>query len=154
MAKHQHDKNANELWQYFQDVIHWVRKTFPNYRKEMAGVNWGELYNEFKSKKLDSVKLEKEIKELMQDEDVTKKSGIYPYVLTRKERYLSIRAFTPNMKREAYERQDGICPVCKKEFAIGEMEADHINPWHDGGRTIAENCQMLCKEDNRTKSGK
>ncbi|OHA60425.1 MAG: HNH endonuclease [Candidatus Vogelbacteria bacterium RIFOXYD2_FULL_44_9] len=154
MAKHQHDKNANELWQYFQDVIHWVRKTFPNYRKEMAGVNWGELYNEFKDKKLNSEKLEKEIKELMQDEDVTKKSGIYPYVLTQKERYLSIRAFTPNMKREAYERQDGICPVCKKEFAIGEMEADHINPWHDGGRTIAENCQMLCKEDNRTKSGK
>jgi hypothetical protein len=154
MAKHQHDKNANELWQYFQDVIHWVRKTFPNYRKEMAGVNWGELYNEFKGKKLDSEKLEKEIKKLMQDEDVTKKSGIYPYVLTEKERYLSIRAFTPNMKREAYERQDGICPVCKKEFAIGEMEADHINPWHDGGKTIAENCQMLCKEDNRTKSGK
>jgi hypothetical protein len=72
MAKHQHDKNANELWQYFQDVIHWVRKTFPNYRKEMAGVNWGELYNEFKGKKLDSEKLEKEIKKLMQDEDVTK----------------------------------------------------------------------------------
>ena len=154
MAKHQHDKNADELWQYFQDVIHWIRKTFPNYRKEMSGVNWGELYNEFKGKKLDSGKLEKEIKELMQDEDVTKKSGIYPYVLTRKERYLSIRAFTPNMKREAYERQDGVCPVCKKEFAINEMEADHINPWHDGGKTVAENCQMLCKEDNRTKSGK
>lgn len=154
MAKHQHDKNADELWQYFQDVIHWVRKIFPNYRKEMAGVNWGELYNEFKNKKLDSAKLEKEIKELMQDEDVTKKSGIYPYVLTRKERYLSIRTFTPNMKREAYERQDGICSVCKKEFVISEMEADHINPWHDGGKTIAENCQMLCKDDNRVKSGK
>lgn len=154
MAKHQHDKNADELWQYFQNVIHWVRKTFPHYRKEMSSVNWGELYNEFKSKKLDSEKLEKEIKKLMQDEDVTKKSGIYPYTLTQKERYLSIRAFTPNMKREAYERQDGICPVCKKEFAVGEMEADHINPWHEGGRTIVGNCQMLCKEDNRTKSGK
>ena len=67
---------------------------------------------------------------------------------------MSIRAFTPNMKREGYERQGGVCPVCKKEFAINEMEADHINPWHDGGRTVAENCQMLCKEDNRTKSGK
>ncbi len=154
MAQHQHDKNADELWQYFQNVIHWVRKTFPNYRKEMSGVNWGELYNEFKDKKVNSEKLEKDIKELMQDEDVTKKSGIYPYVLTRKERYLSIRAFTPNMKREAYERQYGICPACKKEFSIGEMEADHINPWHEGGKTIAENCQMLCKEDNRTKSGK
>ena len=35
-----------------------------------------------------------------------------------------------------------------------EMEADHITPWYEGGKTIAENCQMLCKQDNRTKSGK
>ncbi|MES2408858.1 MAG: DUF262 domain-containing protein [Patescibacteria group bacterium] len=154
MAKHQHDKNADELWQYFQKVIHWVREMFPNYRKEMSGVNWGELYNEFGKKKIDSEKLEVEIKQLMQDEDVTKKPGVYPYILTRKERHLSIRAFTPNMKREAYEKQNGLCPVCKKEFTIGEMEADHINPWHDGGKTIASNCQVLCKEDNRRKSGK
>ena len=159
MAKHQHDKNADELWQYFQDVIAWVRKTFPNYRKEMAHVNWGELYNKFKDKKLNAAKLETEIKELMQDEDVTKKSGIYPYVLTRQERYLSIRAFTDKMKRETYERQNGICPFCKKErkekkqWDISEMEADHITPWHEGGKTTAENCQMLCKEHNRTKSG-
>jgi len=159
MAKHQYDDNADELWQYFQAVIAWVRKTFPNYRKEMAHVNWGELYNQFKDKKLNPEKLEAEIKELMQDEDVTKKSGIYPYVLTRKEKYLSIRAFTDKMKREAYERQKGVCPWCKKEkkekqkWDIEEMEADHITPWHEGGKTIAENCQMLCKEHNRTKSG-
>jgi len=159
MAKHQHDENANELWDYFQNVIAWVRKTFPNYRKEMAHVNWGELYNQFKDKKLNPVKLESEIKELMQDEDVTKKSGIYPYVLTRKEKYLNIREFTEKMKREAYERQNGICPWCKKEkrskqkWDIEEMEADHIKPWREGGKTIAENCQMLCKEHNRIKSG-
>ena len=154
MAKHQHDKNADELWQYFQDVIAWVRKTFPNYRHEMAHVNWGELYNQYKDKKLNAAKLENEIKELMQDEDVTKKSGIYPYVLTGQERHLSIRAFTDKMKREAYERQKGICRFCKKRFDISEMEADHTTPWHEGGKTIAENCQMLCKQDNRTKSGK
>jgi hypothetical protein len=159
MAKHQHDENADELWKYFQSVISWVREVFPNYRKEMSGVNWGELYNEFKHKKFNSEKLEKEIKELMQDEDVTKKSGVYPYVLTRKEKYLSIRVFTPNMKREAYERQNGICPDCKgenknKKWEIGEMEADHIDPWHEGGKTTAENCQLLCKECNRRKSGK
>lgn len=159
MAKHQHDKNANELWEYFQNVIAWVRKTFTNHRKEMAHVNWGELYNEFKDKKLDSKKLEAEIAKLMQDEDVTKKSGIYPYVLTRQEKYLSIRAFNDKMKREAYERQDGICPHCKgenkkKKWEIEEMEADHVTPWHEGGKTTAENCQMLCKEDNRRKSGK
>jgi len=67
---------------------------------------------------------------------------------------LSIRAFTDKQKREAYERQKGICPKCKKNFEIEEMEADHITPWHDGGKTTSENCQMLCKQDNRIKSGK
>jgi hypothetical protein len=154
MAKHQHKKNADELWQYFQDVIAWVRKTFINYRREMSAVPWGELYNQFKDKKLSAAKLEVEITKLMQDEDVTKKSGIYPYVLTRQEKYLSIRSFTDKMKREAYEKQKGSCSFCKKKFDISEMEADHITPWHEGGKTLAGNCQMLCKLDNRTKSGK
>jgi hypothetical protein len=154
MGKHQKDKDAEKLWKYFQDVIAWVQKTFPNYRREMAHVEWGELYNDFKTKKLDSKKLEKEISELMQDEDVTKKSGTYPYVLTGQEKYLNIRAFTDKMKREAYERQKGICPKCKKHWDIDEMEADHVKPWHEGGKTVSENCQMLCKDDNRRKSGK
>ena len=153
MAKHQHDQNAEELWHYFQDVISWVRMTFTNYRREMNSVEWGELYNEFKDKKQNAKKLEVEIKELMQDEDVTNKSGIYSYVLTQKEKFLNIRAFTEKQKREAYEKQKGICIKCMKHFEIEGMEADHITPWHEGGKTIAENCQMLCKQCNRTKSG-
>jgi hypothetical protein len=151
MAKHQHDPDADKLWHYFQNVIAWVRATFTNYRREMSGVNWGEMYSKYVDQKLDPDKLEAEIKELMQDEDVTKKSGIYPYVLTRKESYLSIRAFTDRMKREAYERQSGICPFCKKHWEISEMEADHITPWSEGGVTTTENCQMLCRDDNRRK---
>lgn len=154
MSVHQHDQDANELWNYFQSLVAWVRQTFPNYRKEMASVNWGELYNEFKDKKLEAKKLEVEIAELMQDEDVSKKPGIYPFVLTRHEKYLSVRAFDDKMKREAYERQKGICVRCNEHFDLSEMEADHITPWHEGGRTVAANCQMLCKQDNRTKSGK
>lgn len=154
MAKNQHEPNANELWLYFQAVINWVKATFPNYRKEIKGIPWGFLYNDFKDQKLDSKKLETEISDLMADEDVTNKKGIYSYVLTRKEKHLNIRAFSPNQKREAYERQKGICVVCKEKFEIEEMEADHITPWHQGGKTSAENCQMLCKEDNRRKSGK
>jgi len=154
MATHQHDPNANEIWLYFLSVINWVKATFPKYRKEMKGVAWGLLYNEFKDAKLDHKKLETEIAKLMQDEDVTNKKGIYEYVLTGKEKHLNIRAFSENQKREAYERQQGICVVCKKHFEFDEMEADHITPWHLGGKTIAENCQMLCREDNRRKSGK
>jgi len=154
MAKHQHKPNANELWLYFQNVINWVKVIFPKYRKEMKGVPFGILYNEFKNKEFDHKKLEKEITELMLDEDVTKKSGIYQYVLTRNEKFLSIRTFTDKQKRESYERQKGICPKCKKFFEIEDMEADHIKPWSKGGHTTAQNCQMLCKHDNRLKSGK
>lgn len=158
MSKNQHKPNANELWLYFQSVISWTKAVFPNYRKEMKGVAFGLLYNEFKDKEFDSRKLEKEITMLLQDEDVTKKPGIYEYVLTRAEKHLHIRAFTPNQKREAYERQKGICmaknAVCgNTHFKIEEMEADHIDPWHEGGKTIAINCKMLCKADNRIKSG-
>ena len=153
MAKNQNKPNANEIWLYFQSVINWVKATFPNYRKEMKGIDYGSLYNEYKNKEFDSKKIEKEIKELMQDEDVTKKSGIYPYVITRNEKYLSIRSFTDKMKRESYERQKGICVKCKEHFDIEDMEADHITPWHEGGKTTAKNCQMLCKHDNRIKSG-
>ena len=154
MSVHQNDPNANELWTYFRNVIEWVQLTFPKYRKEMKGVNWGGLYDTYKDVLYNTDDLEKEITQLMIDDDVSNKKGIYPYVLTREEKYLNIRAFTDNQKREAYERQKGICSVCEKHFELNEMEADHIIPWHAGGKTNANNCQMLCKECNRRKSGK
>jgi hypothetical protein len=154
MSKNQHEPNANELWLYFQSVINWVKAVFPNYRKEMKGLPWGLFFNEYKNQKFDSQKLEQEIADLMQDEDVTSKKGIYEYVLTKKEKHLNIRAFADSQKRETYERQQGICTNCNKHFNLSEMEADHIKPWHEGGKTTAENCQMLCKDCNRRKSGK
>lgn len=152
MAAHQHDTSCNELWLYFQSVINWVKVLFPNYRKEMKGLDWGIYYNQHKDKNHDPATMEKQIVKLMEDDDVTKKSGIYEYLLDGKEKHLSIRTFTMSMKRAAYERQKGICPICGKHFAIDEMQADHITPWSKGGRTTADNCQMLCAEDNRRKS--
>lgn len=154
MSRNQHESNANELWLYFQSVINWVKVTFHKYRKEMKGIDWGKLYNTFKNEKYDSKLLENEITVLMMDEDISNKKGIYFYILTRNEKHLNIRAFSDNQKREAYERQKGVCVKCQKTFEINEMEADHITPWHEGGKTNAENCQMLCRNDNRTKSGK
>jgi hypothetical protein len=154
MALHQHDPNANELWLYFQAVIAWVQATYPTYRKEMKTVPWGELYNQFKDKALDSKKLDAEVARLMLDEDVERKSGIYSYLLDGKEKHLSIRAFSAAMRREAYERQKGLCADCGKHFELDAMEADHITPWHEGGKTTAANCQMLCLEDNRRKGGR
>lgn len=151
MSAHQHDPNANELWAYFQAVIAWVGLTFTTYRSEMKGFDWGGLYNQFKGTLYDTAELEDEIRALMIDDDVTRKKGTYPFVLTRDEKHLAIRAFTPAMRRAAYERQDGICPKCDKHYAFDEMEADHVTPWSKGGKTNADNCQMLCLEDNRRK---
>jgi hypothetical protein len=152
MSIHQHDSNANELWFFYKNVIEWVKLTFINYRKEMRGINWGQLYNEHKHRVLDTNAIENIINRLMIDDDVTNKKGIYSYVLNGEEKFLNIRAFTPNQKREAFERQKGICPICKKHFKIDEMEADHITPWSQGGKSNSENCKMLCRDCNRRKS--
>ncbi|MEE1981616.1 HNH endonuclease signature motif containing protein [Shewanella xiamenensis] len=154
MAKHQHDLNANPIWLYFQQVISWVKATFPKYRKEMKGIAWGELYNKYKNDSLDPNTLETKIVNLMSDNDVTKKKGVYEYLLTGNEKYLNIRAFTDSDKRTMYERQSGICSLCKVAFEISEMEADHITPWSQGGKTDLANGQMICKNCNRTKSDK
>ena len=152
MSLHQHDTNCNELWLYFNAVINWVKVTFTEYRKEMKGLDWGIFYNKYSKGKYDPKTLEKKIVELMEDEDVTKNSGIYEYLLDGDEKHLSIRSFSPKMARTAYERQKGICPKCKKHFEIDEMQADHITPWSKGGKTLADNCQMLCADCNRRKS--
>lgn len=155
MSKHQHDTNANQLWLHFQKIISWVEVTFPYYRKEMKGVNWGYLYNNFGGKSYDPEKLEKEVVRLMQDEDITKKSGIYTYLISGDERPLSIRAFSDKIKREVFENQKGECKSCGKVCEdVSEMEADHITPWSLGGKSISSNCQMLCMHCNRTKSSK
>jgi hypothetical protein len=154
MSEHQHDQNAGALWRYFQDVMTWVNTTFTKKRKFMKGVDWGILYNTYKDEKFDTKKIEKETAKLILDDDVTKKSGIYPYILTRNEKHLSIRAFSDAVKQKVYERQKGVCVACKEKFEIEGMEADHITPWHEGGKTIEKNCQLLCKECNRRKSGK
>ena len=53
---------------------------------------------------------------------------------------------------ESIIRNHYICPKCGKHFAIEEMQADHITPWSKGGKTVPENCQMLCADCNRRKS--
>ena len=152
MARHQYDAKAVGLWNYFRNVIEWVKAIFPVKRKEMKGLPWGLFYNQNSQRTdLDDKTLEAKISALLADEDVTRKAGVYEYVLTGNEKALSIRAFSERDKRAAYERQKGICPICGKKFPFEKMHADHIIPWSKGGHTTPDNCQMLCRDCNLKK---
>lgn len=156
MAEHQNNPNADELWQYFQAVIDWANRIFPNQDSNrvrlMKGLDWGKFYNKHRDDNLNTQDLETRIAELIMDDEVENKKGIYEYLLTGNERTLSLRTFDDKITVRKYEEQKGICPVCKQHYEFNEMEADHIRPWSQGGKTVYENCQMLCRNDNRRKS--
>lgn len=153
MAIHQNDTDANELWQYFLDVVNWVEKLFPKERKDQKGIEWGFLYNKYKNNTYNSNTLEARYLELIEDENLNNSStsGIYYYLITGEEKHLSKRLFTDKQKRIAFQKQDGVCVKCESEFEYKEMEGDHIIAWSNGGHTTQENLQMLCKRCNATK---
>ncbi len=75
-------------------------------------------------------------------------------MLNRNEKHLNLREFSDSVKNATYQKQNGICVKCGKKFELKDMQADHITPWSKGGKTNAQNCQMLCANCNRTKSDK
>ena len=156
MSAHQHDPNANNLWTYFQNVLNWAITNFDmkKFRKIMKGLDWAYLYDKYHTETLDTVAMGKRISELIRDSEIQKQSGIIPYVLTGDEHYLDLRAFPEDIKLAAWEKQNHKCAICGKEFDIEFMEGDHITPWRDHGRTVVENCQMLCRECNRRKGAR
>ena len=156
MGDHQHDPNANNLWSYFQNVLNWAITNFDmkKFKKIMKGLDWALLYDKYGSETLDTATLAQRISALMRDSEIQKPSGIIPFVLTGDEHYLDLRAFPEDIKLAAWERQNHICPLCGREFDYEFMEGDHITPWREGGRTVVENCQMLCRECNRRKGAK
>lgn len=158
MADHQYDADAQEIWTYWQSVFDWVKRVFPNQdsarARLMKGLPWGRFYNAHKDDSLNAAEFEKRIIALIEDDEVENKKGIYAYLLTGNDKTLNLRAFDEKTKQAAYARQKGICPVCSKHYQFDEIEADHRIPWHKGGKTTADNCDMLCMADNRGKGGK
>ena len=156
MSVHQHDLNAMPIWTYFQTVLRWAMDTFnmKKFKKIMKGLDWAKFYDEYHEKVLDIKAMEKQISELMGDDEIQKPQGIIPYVLTGDEHYLDLRVFSDKVKLAVWEKQNHKCALCGKEFDYMFMEGDHITPWRDGGRTTIENCQMLCRECNRRKGSK
>lgn len=159
MAAHKSDNDADELWQYFQDVIRWVEKIFPKYYSDMKGLDWCHLYNKYHTNTYNSSVMVAEVKRLHEDDEVQKNKGIYEFLLCKDTdpfagRLLNLRVFDKRDKMAAYSKQNGICPICGQHFEFEEMEGDHIKPWSKSGQTILENCQMLCKDCNGKKTDK
>lgn len=155
MAIHQHDTDAEALWNYFKSVIDWVKKVFgcpDNYRSEMKKIDWGILYNKYCDNEYNADEMETKVAALMSDYEITKRAGIYLYVFDGDERHLNLRTFDERTKKTVYEQQGKKCFICGKAKPYSGMHGDHWKPWSKGGTTVIENCRMLCTECNLKKS--
>jgi len=56
------------------------------------------------------------------------------------------RVFSEKQQNQAYKEQNGKCAICGKKFEIKELEAHHKKAFADGGETVIDNCQLLCKD--------
>lgn len=168
---------ANELFEYFQNVIRWVKRLFPTYNSDMKKVEWGFLYNKYHNNTtLASAMLERQVQYLRQDvgngdnDHLKSSNGIYEYVLAiasgesadKAIKYLQPRTFNDKDKKAQYERQRHVCPHCMKRFEdIVWMTGDHIIPYTPipssgqiNGKTTPDNLQMLCHSCNLDKTNK
>ena len=172
MSAHRRDTNINEIKTYFNTVIDWVDSKFDDVYPEMQGLNWGELYEHFHAKPYDHTELSAKVRELMSDDFVTNRRGVFEYVLggCQETKLLNVRLFDKPTMRKVYQQQtdkakaEGVsnCPYCaighdanrQRIWKLEEMDADHVTAWSKGGSTDIENCQMLCKTHNRAKGNR
>ncbi|QKK92778.1 DUF262 domain-containing protein [Lacticaseibacillus paracasei] len=171
MSEHRYDNNVEELNTYFNTVIEWVSTVFISIDSSMRGLDWGVLYDTYHKNSYNPQAVDKIVKQLVADDEVTKNSGIYEYVLSgqNKPELLSLRSFSVVDKKAKYAEQTnyakkkGIsnCPDCvsdasrhneTKIWNYSQMEGDHVTPWSKGGKTERDNLVMLCKYHNAKKS--
>ena len=157
MSLHRNDTNAKPLWDYYEEVMEWVRKTFPTYYDFMKGVEWGYLYNAYRDNTPPNanqkVKAIIDLTGLGKECEITNLSGVFESVLSGSIKNLSARAFSDPDKRKKFEEQKHTCPYCHKVVDnLKDMHGDHIKPWTKGGKTTYDNLQMLCVECNLKKS--
>ena len=172
MAAHRQDTDITPVTTCFDSIIDWVSATFPTTHKEQKGLPWGTLYEKYHNTPYNPDEADRRVSELMQDDAVTDKRGIFEYVLggCTDPKQLNIRHFDKRTIKTVYERQTaeakakGVsnCPYCamssgpnhSRIWKPTEMDADHVTAWSRGGSTSIDNCQMLCKTHNRAKGNR
>ena len=130
-------------------------------------MDWGAIYEAYQNGDYDTnvisqsgQEIHEKIVSLVGDDEVTASmKGIYMFIITGDGKHLSIRQFDEKTARAVYEKQSHHCPYCvqegnMKEYAFKEMHADHKKPWSKGGKTVEENCQMLCRTHNESKGNR
>lgn len=151
MDAHMRDADASALWQYYQDVIEWIKFLFSeNTHSGMSGVEWGLLYNLYHNEEFDPDEIDELYNDLLKAKeckDITCSiAKICEYCITRDESLLTQRAFDETQKKIMYKKQEGICPDCGKQITFKQMHAHHILPYMAGGRTEIDNGVMLCSK--------
>lgn len=173
LSTHRGDKDITGLKNYFNAVIDWIGSVFTRSPdKEMRGLEWGRLYEEYHNQSYNAAALDADVDALLGDPSVGKKKGIYEYLLGGKKdpRLLEIRLFDDKTKAAAYQRQtkraketgESNCPLCAvgdnvnktRIYKLNEMDADHVDAWANGGSTDLDNCEMLCVPHNRAKGNR
>lgn len=172
MAQHRYDDNISELQSYFDSVIDWAKGVFGAPYDGMKGLAWGELYEKYHSEPYNTQSVRERIEELLDDEYVKNKKGVFEYVLGREENktLLNVRIFDEHTKKRKYKEQTdeaeanghSNCPLCAvgnnsnrtRIWKLSEMDADHVTAWSRGGSTTIDNCEMLCKTHNRAKGNR
>jgi len=173
LAHHRKDTNIVELKNYFTSVIDWISSVFPGTpHKEMRGLEWGRLYEEYHVTAYDQTLLAEEVGQLLLDPAVTNHKGAFEYLLSGKSKteLLAVRLFDDKTKLAAYTLQTQVatakgvsnCPTCERSnnankdrvYRLNEMEADHVAAWSKGGQSDLANCEMLCITHNRAKGNR
>ena len=172
MAMHRFNPDISGLKNYFDSVIDWAKGVFGFPYKEMEGLPWGELYEKYHDNPYNTEDVRRRIDELLADEFVGNKKGVFEYVLggEKNKPLLNVRIFGDSTKKKKYKEQTdkaiaeghSNCPYCAigdnanktRIWKLSEMDADHVTAWSRGGGTTIENCEMLCKSHNRAKGNR
>jgi len=64
------------------------------------------------------------------------------------------RSFTNSQRKAIYDKNNGICQICKKPVTWKNFHADHIIPWTKGGKTTISNGQCTHSKCNIKKGNK
>ena len=64
------------------------------------------------------------------------------------------RFFSKEDKDNLYKKYHSCQEVGCTEDRYNMLEVDHIKPWSEGGRTILDNAQLLCKHHNTSKGNR